>query len=353
MKVALLGLYGDFNSNAGAGIQRYMFELYKNLKTINDANFNVEKTEITKLPIIGTGFSFSFKTFFLNLNKFDIVHHLMPIVSYSRPKIFRNNILITTAQDFHFYPKLHPEFNLMHNTPLKRKFWIKLIVIPAYKNILLSDYLIANSLQTKQEAIELGFKKNKIFTVNLGIDSRYFKEQGNKKISKIFKVGYVGRIDIYKNLSFAINSMNLIKNDNIKFEIWGNKNAAYDSLKNIAKNKNIAFKGFAPENKIVELYDSFDAFVHPSLFEGFGLPIIEAQARGLPVIIYKNGKISKEVRKYCFEAESPEHMARIIEDFKENGYNEKLRKRATEYARTFTWERCARETLNIYRKMLK
>jgi len=50
----------------------------------------------------------------------------------------------------------------------------------------------------------------------------------------------------------------------------------------------------------------------PSLYDSFGLPILEVQARGLPVMIYKYGKILKGVRKYCFEAESPEHMAQII-----------------------------------------
>jgi len=71
------------------------------------------------------------------------------------------------------------------------------------------------------------------------------------------------------------------------------------------------------------------------------------------VIIYKHGKIPNEVRKYCFEAESPEHMAQIIEDLKENGYNEKQRKKATEYARSFTWNRCARETLSTYKSLSK
>jgi glycosyltransferase involved in cell wall biosynthesis len=76
---------------------------------------------------------------------------------------------------------------------------------------------------------------------------------------------------------------------------------------------------------------------------------LEAQACGLPVIIYKKGKIPKEVRKYCFEAESPEHMAQIIESIKENGYNEKLRKKATKYARGFTWDKCAKSTFETYR----
>jgi len=64
-------------------------------------------------------------------------------------------------------------------------------------------------------------------------------------------------------------------------------------------------------------------------------------------------KIPKEVRKYSFEAESPEHMAQIIEELKENGYNEKERKKAMEYARSFTWEKTAKETLNVYKKVLE
>ena len=46
-------------------------------------------------------------------------------------------------------------------------------------------------------------------------------------------------------------------------------------------------------------------------------------------------------------------MAQIIKDIKENGYNEKLRKKATEYARSFTWEKTAKETLEVYGKVLK
>ena len=116
---------------------------------------------------------------------------------------------------------------------------------------------------------------------------------------------------------------------------------------------NVDSNGYLKEDNKLKAYDSFDAFAFPSLYEGLGSPILEAQSRGLPVIIYKYGKIPKEVRKYCFEAESPEHMAQIIEHLKENGYNEKLKKKATEYARSFTWEKCARETLEVYKKVLK
>ena len=65
-------------------------------------------------------------------------------------------------------------------------------------------------------------------------------------------------------------------------------------LKEIKQNERIKFMGFAPEEKIVDIYDSFDVFVFPCLYKGVGMPIIEAQSRGLPVIIYKYGKIPKK-----------------------------------------------------------
>ncbi|MEM3860160.1 MAG: glycosyltransferase, partial [Candidatus Micrarchaeaceae archaeon] len=122
----------------------------------------------------------------------------------------------------------------------------------------------------------------------------------------------------------------------------------------IYKNKlsNVSLMGYLKEKDKVKTYDSFNAFIFPSLYEGFGSPILEAQARGLPVIIYKYGKIPKEVRKYCFEAESPEHMAQIIEELKENGYNERLKKKAIKYARSFTWEKTAKETLGVYKTVV-
>ena len=143
-----------------------------------------------------------------------------------------------------------------------------------------------------------------------------------------------------------------IKQVNYEMRVYGKLGYNRDKIIEIAKgDKRIKFLGFAPEDKLVSIYDSFDAFVFPSYYEGFGIPIIEAQSRGLPVIIYKYGKIPKEVRKYCFEAESPEHMAQIIENIKENGYNEKLRKKAIVYARSFTWKKTAKATLEVYKKV--
>ena len=346
MNVALLGITGNFTQNSGAGIQRYMFELYNHLK---NSYMNIDKIEFRPIPLIGSGMSFALHTIFENFNKYDILHNLMP-VPFLKPKLFRESILITTAHDFQ--PLLYPQFTFDHGTTLKDKFWLKLVVKPGFKSTLNSDYLIVISSQTKEEAIELGFDKTRIFIASLGLDGRFTnaKVENHVKI-KSFKVGYMGALRLRKNIKFAIEAANQINDKKIEFEFWGKKEYEYKYLISQTKNNNIKFMSFAPEDKLVQIYDSFDAFVFPSFHEGEGLPILESQARGLPVIIYKYGKIPKEVRKYCFEAESPEHMAQIIEHIKENGYNEKQRKKATEYARSFTWEKCAKETLEVYKKL--
>ena len=91
--------------------------------------------------------------------------------------------------------------------------------------------------------------------------------------------------------------------------------------------------------------------VFPSMYEGFDLPILEAQARGLPVIIYKKGGISKEIRKYCLGARGEKHMAGIIGDLRRNGYDIRIKKKTMEYVRSFTWAKCAQKTSKSYMEL--
>ena len=345
MRIGLLGVEGHFSKDSGFGIERYMYELYHSMKAIKNRDFSVSKVELKKLPIIGSGLSFDLISRYRDFSEFDILHNIMPL-KFSKPKALRKNILITTAHDFQ--PILYPEFMFESKPRFKDKLWFELVIKPGLESTLESDYISANSTQTREEAIKLGFNKSRIFVINHGIDKRFMQPIKAKTNKDKFIVGYIGAMRKRKNLGFEIKAANTIKNKNIIFDIWGKKEFEYEYLASISKNKNINFNGFAPEKNLINIYDSFDAFIFPSYHEGEGLPILEAQARGLPVIIYKYGKIPKEVRKYCFEAESPEHMAQIIKDIKENGYNEKLRKKATEYARSFTWEKTAKETLEVY-----
>ena len=349
MKVCLIGSLGQFDYKKHHSRERYMPELFKNLKRLNT---QTDKIEIKQMPFIGRAFSISTKLLLKDLSNYDIIHNISQDPVYLLKK--KNAKLITTV---HFSPE-QPKF--IYEKNFKTSLWLNSVIKMNFMLLDHSDYLIANSTQTKEDLCNnLSISSKKISVINLGLDQRYIKQKIPQKIGykRDFKIGYLGILTSNKNVIFALDAFKLVKGKNISMDVWGKpifSNTYYKKiLDKVAIDKRVYLKGYAPGEKIVEIYDSFNVFVFPTPYESFGLPILEAQSRGLPVIIYKYGKIPKEVRKYCFEAESPKHMAQIIENLKENGYNEKLRKRATDYARSFTWEKCARETLEIYRKILE
>lgn len=349
MNIALFGVSGDFDISRGESLQRYMYELYTNLKKLN---VNVVK-EIPNpyLPMSKNGLSQLLYFVFKDLNKYDIIHSLdfRPVLPLRKGRAE----LVSTINDL--IPILHPEFNTDYKSKVKDILWLELVTKLGLKmQLRVSDYIIAISTMVKEEIIHTGFPKSKAFVVNDGIDVRFISDRKHPKaVNDPYTVGYLGNLVYRKNVSFAIDSFRHINSKNIAFKIWGNKNRGFETLSRMTQyDKRISFMGKANETDLVGTYDTFDIFVFPSLYEGFGLPILEAQARELPVIIYKNAKIPSEVRKYCFEAEDPTHMAEIISNLKENGYNQKLQKKATEYARSFTWERTAKDTLSVYKKLL-
>ena len=333
----------------GQGIPRYINELYDKARKLGyNSGIDIEKVYLNHYyKTIGDALSFEldYILYKKNLEKYDIIH--LPNGFFMTHRLPKNKKYLVTIHDAKPIPVQTNNLNYL----IKDKLWRYIALKRGIENnIKLADKIIVDSTQTKEEVTELGKDKKDIVVINLGVDKR-FREERITNNKKSFVVGYMGSFATNKNVRFAIKSFKFLEGK-MKFELWGEKTYNYKSLFNSATaDKRIIFKGFAPENEIVNIYDSFDIFVFPTLYEGFGIPIFEAQSRSLPVIVYKYGKIPKEVKKYCFEAKDPEHMAQIITNLKENGYNDKLKKKATEYARSFTWEKTAKETIAVYEKV--
>jgi glycosyltransferase involved in cell wall biosynthesis len=330
MKVAYLSMSPNFRTDIGQGVQKYIYELYSHIKKMSD---DVEKVALGNGKI-----SFTFLQLIYPFYKFNLIHMPAPI-AFNPP--LRRCPTLTTLHELVVHDNSNEYLKIETDS---KSFNYDLISRMIRNQILNSDYLMPNSTQTYEEALSQGYPKERLFLVNHGIDDVFLSKIPKKMHSKVFKVGYIGAHNKRKNVVFAFEAMSKINEKDIVLEVYGLE--GYYS-------KNVKLMGKLKEADKLKAYDSFDAFVFPSFYEGFGLPILEAQARGLPVIIYKYGKIPKEVRKYCFEAEDPEHMAQIIMQLKENGYNEKLQKKATEYARSFTWEKTARKTLEVYKKIVE
>ena len=326
---------------------KYGYELIHRMKRYcNVVVVDRKKTTVTSSHLLNS-MQYTLPYMFERFKGADIVHHLD-----QKPLIYSGSApLVTTAHEF--MESTHPEFQAFGR---KKTLKDKLMVMYqdyAIRNSLKSDYIIAVSTLVAEKAASLGYDRRKIKVINVGIDKRYSSplHRPDRKYKRDFTVGWLCSANDKKQLPFAIRSFRKIKDNDLRLKVYGG-GYGNDSFRLTGDDKRITFMGFAPEPKIVQIYDSFDVFLYPSAYEGFGMPIIEAQARGLPVIIYKAGLIPKEVRRYCFEAEDEDHMAQIITGLKSNGYNSKLRKKATEYARGFTWERNVAETFKFYKKIL-
>jgi glycosyltransferase involved in cell wall biosynthesis len=119
--------------------------------------------------------------------------------------------------------------------------------------------------------------------------------------------------------------------------------------------KDIKFTGFIPQEDLPCLYSGANLFAFPSLYEGFGLPVLEAMACGVPVVTSQTTSLPEIAGDAAclVNPESPEDIAagitRVLEDV---AYSQSLRQKGPLQAGKFKWENTARETLAVYARIL-
>ena len=344
---------------SGSGLTEYAYQLSEHLKSLMSHNDSIDflyALENSKRNNI-KGLLYSNLTFKKMIakvprDKYDIIHitdHEIGFAAKILKKSGNRAKTITTIHDLSRFEKgLH--------RGISQKVYNKLVQGSIKDAIKYSDFILCNSSQTLETIMQRFGPIKNIRVVNHGTNDKIINSKlPKRKPGKKFVIGYIGALMKHKNTIFILNAAKILRKKDYKFVLYGTGSdmKMLQRFKEINSLDNLDLLGHLKEENKLKAYNSFNAFVFPSLYEGLGSPILEAQSRGLPVIIYKYGKLPKEVRKYCFKAESTEHMAWIIRDLKNNGYDKKLKKKAIAYARTFTWGRCAARTLKVYSVVLK
>jgi len=117
----------------------------------------------------------------------------------------------------------------------------------------------------------------------------------------------------------------------------------------------VIFLGHIPLEDLVLLYNAASLFVYPSLYEGFGLPVLEAMSCGCPVITSNTSSLPEVTgtAAILIDPTETESIARaMIEVLFHEELSQKLRIAGLERAKLFSWERCAQQTLEVYRAVL-
>jgi glycosyltransferase involved in cell wall biosynthesis len=165
----------------------------------------------------------------------------------------------------------------------------------------------------------------------------------------------------HKNLSRLLDAWSLIPEDRRGVLVLpGYPTPHEQELRRHAASLGIAestrFLGWVPTEDLEALYQFAGCFVFPSLYEGFGLPVLEAMARGVPVACSGRASLSEVVdgAARLFDPESPQAIATAVDEILSSAsLAERLRQAGHDQARRFTWSATARGTLGSYELALE
>ncbi len=227
-----------------------------------------------------------------------------------------------------------------------------------------ADVLIVVSENTKKDLINLyNVSADKIEVIYPGVDMEKFESEAIIKSEVLKKYNihkkyflYMGALRKNKNVDGIIKAYaNYLSNggENL-LVIAGGKSGEYLMLKKLTEalgiGKKIVFTDYLPEEDKVGLYKGAEAFIMPSHYEGFGIPIIEAMAAGIPVITSKTSSLL-EIAEGRALLVDPNDIKKIAEAMKKISEDIELRteliRLGRERSKIFTWKKTCEKFLKV------
>ena len=173
------------------------------------------------------------------------------------------------------------------------------------------------------------------------------------KIKKPFVV-YTGSLYPHKNVETLVKAVGKV-NQGLTLVIVCARNIFYErflaKIKKMGFSKSVNLVGFVPDEEIAGLYSQAEAFVFPSLWEGFGLPGLEAMALGLPLLSAKASCLPEVYGQAAlyFEPHDIDDLAEKVERIrKDKKLREDLIKKGLIQVKKYSWEKMGKETLKVY-----
>jgi len=230
-----------------------------------------------------------------------------------------------------------------------------------------ADYIITVSESSKNDIVKhVGINENKIQVIYPGIDEVYKKALNTEDISVVKKkynidgkyLLYLGTLEPRKNIETIIKAYNCLKKsdkEDIKLVLAGKKGWLYDSIFRLVKEFSIQdkviFTDYVDDGDKAALYQGAEIFLFPSLYEGFGMPVIEAMASGVPVITSNSSSLPEAAGKAAIITEPLDHkkISKTIESIlNDNELREKMINEGKKQANKFDWDISAQKLKNIY-----
>lgn len=362
----------------GGGIKEYIYNLIQNLEKVDKENEYVvyvldkyvdyarhnlnTNFRIKPIPFKGDSivdnivrslFESSFWRKEEKTEKWDLFHS-----PFFHAPVLKNSKLLLTVHDLRF--KRFPETYEY----LRSKF----LEYTVKKSILRCDHIISISNFTKSEIIDAyKITPDKITVIHEAINKSNFipgqlKEEDRKKVDNFLDNPFilsVGHIEPRKNYDRLIEGYKIVKKDlsNYKLVIVGKKGNDYKStLKLMDATPGVVYLDYVSDNLLAWLYANAKLFVFPSIYEGFGFPPLEAAANGLISAVSNASCIPEICGEYVdyFDPYNINDIATSIQRcLTDNELREKKQEGLEKWLSLYSWRNNAKQTYNIYNKMVK
>lgn len=226
--------------------------------------------------------------------------------------------------------------------------------------------VIAISQSTKSDILKTyDIDPQKVHVVYPGINKFKTTMKGSYGIKDEY-ILYVGTLQPRKNIVRLIEAFKKVKSDGsgvtgLQLVIVGKKGWLYDEILGKAKElgieKDVVFTGFVPDSQLPLLYANAKCFCFPSLYEGFGFPVLEAMQYGCPVVASNVSSLPELVGDagVLVDPQSVDSIAQGLKEVLTLKHEARMKRieKGKKQASTFTWERAARETIDILESVAK
>lgn len=358
----------------GAGISTYIEQVVKQINSLKDddneyvlysnreINIDFELKENIKIrecnKPIGTFWLYFLLPKMLKEDNIDIfwgTQHCLPMRNYYTKSIK----YVVTIHDLAIHKFKHVgEFKNI----LIQRIFVK-------KSCKCAELIIADSKATKMDLKEIfGVAEDKINVVYLGTnftDNYNISLEDEKEILEKFKIEdknylfFVSTIEPRKNIITLVKAFEQLKengNKELKLILSGGLGWRYEDILSAIENSkyraDINLTGYITKQEKACLFRNAKCFVYPSLYEGFGLPILEAMANNSLVVtshISSIPEVGKDVASYFYDVYNYNELANVIIEVlnMEEAEKESRIKLGVELTREFTWEKCAKKIKSI------
>ncbi len=369
-----IGIDARFYSSNFTGIGRYTAELIQHLAELDQENqyviflndpqynyFKVPNERFKKVRVNARHYSLSEQTKFLRAiqkEKLDLMH----FTHFNAP-LFYTGKTVVTIHDLilEFFPG-------KKMTSLFYRWGYKATIKRAVNH---ADHIFTVSEHTAKDLQEImGTDRNKITVTHNGLGGEFHPttdENLMKRVSEEYKLDrpfllYTGVWRTHKNLVRLIEAFAKLRNemgDDVLLVLTGKPDPIYDevpaTIEKLGLAKYVRRVGLVSEEDLIALYGMANAYVFPSMYEGFGMPPLEAMACGTPVVTSNTSSMPEVCGESAlyFDPYDVDEMANQIHEVLHNKkLREKLVEGGLERIKQFSWDECTKKTLQAYRRIL-